>query len=216
MLRTKNVSYLVISPTVDKITDADRALYVKRLSGQALSDEEILAQPAHPQENTWNLARIWTLAKEKQSSTLAIGPIVTTKAVLLALLAFTASLAHATPRQTFVPFKKELPLIVYQTDGVGKALQQIETDLSSDDSSKSKNKLSPERKALTKNLRKDADQQKKAGGLTRRSWLMDCARLHNASKIRQVLIPKVRSSRRTREKPKRQPCLCHKPMRPNF
>jgi len=43
LLREKNISYLVMSPTVDKVTEADHALYVKRLSGHYLTTEEIRA-----------------------------------------------------------------------------------------------------------------------------------------------------------------------------
>ncbi len=44
ILRQRNVSYLVMSPTVDQISDADHSLYVKRLNGQLLTPEDIVAQ----------------------------------------------------------------------------------------------------------------------------------------------------------------------------
>jgi hypothetical protein len=42
LLRQRNVSYLVITPTVDTLSNADHDLYIKRLNGQPLSDREIL------------------------------------------------------------------------------------------------------------------------------------------------------------------------------
>jgi len=43
MLREKNISYLVINPTVDHVSDKDHALYIKRLNGQHLTTEEIFS-----------------------------------------------------------------------------------------------------------------------------------------------------------------------------
>jgi hypothetical protein len=42
ILREKNISYVVISPTVDSISDADHALYVKRLKGDYLTPQQIV------------------------------------------------------------------------------------------------------------------------------------------------------------------------------
>ena len=42
LLREKNVSYIVMTPTVDQFTELDHELYVKRLNGVLLSNEEIL------------------------------------------------------------------------------------------------------------------------------------------------------------------------------
>jgi len=41
LLRERNVSYLVMTPTVDSLTPADQALYIKRLNGELLTPEEI-------------------------------------------------------------------------------------------------------------------------------------------------------------------------------
>jgi hypothetical protein len=43
MLRERKVSYIVITPAVDKISEADHQLYVKRLSGQLLTSQDILS-----------------------------------------------------------------------------------------------------------------------------------------------------------------------------
>jgi len=43
ILREKNVSYLVITPTVDHLTEADHALYVKRLNGDLLTVQDVLS-----------------------------------------------------------------------------------------------------------------------------------------------------------------------------
>ncbi len=89
MLREKNVSYLVISPTIDKVTDADRTLYVKRLSGNHLTEQEILTDGSRKSpewvqsvkvtggpdigDSGFALAKLWSFSKGPSSQTLAIG-----------------------------------------------------------------------------------------------------------------------------------------------
>ena len=91
LLKEKNVSYIVITPTVDKLTDADHALYVKRLNGDYLTEEEVLAEGpdkkstlyqvarAHGlvKSQGWGLAKLWPGAAAKQGGgerkTLAVG-----------------------------------------------------------------------------------------------------------------------------------------------
>ena len=53
LLREKNVSYVVLSPTVDQISEKDHDLYIKRLVGVHLTKEEVVqaaegAQSLHP------------------------------------------------------------------------------------------------------------------------------------------------------------------------
>lgn len=42
LLRERHVNYVVLTPAVDRLTDADRALYLKRLSGNYLSEDDML------------------------------------------------------------------------------------------------------------------------------------------------------------------------------
>jgi len=50
LLREKNISFVVLTPAVDKITAHDRELYLKRLNGHYLTSEDIMAglHPASP------------------------------------------------------------------------------------------------------------------------------------------------------------------------
>jgi len=42
LLREKNVSYLVLTPTVEELTDKEHELYIKRLAGNHLTKEEVV------------------------------------------------------------------------------------------------------------------------------------------------------------------------------
>jgi RNA polymerase sigma factor (sigma-70 family) len=58
LLRERGISYLVISPTVDQLTEADHELYVKRLSGQLLTVQDVLtASPAGSTHRWWEKAK---------------------------------------------------------------------------------------------------------------------------------------------------------------
>ncbi len=61
MLRDRGISYLVITPAVDQLTQADHDLYIKRLSGQLLTDEEILADARNLKSplRWWERAVAW-------------------------------------------------------------------------------------------------------------------------------------------------------------
>ncbi len=88
MLRDKGVSYVVITPTVDKLTPADHELYIKRLSGTLLSTEEIL-QAAYSTAPT--LARA---ISSKETSSLATGIYGPALAGSFILFAGAFALAH--------------------------------------------------------------------------------------------------------------------------
>src|SRR5205807_9330485 len=71
LLREKNISYLVITPHVERLTPADHDLYVKRLSGQLLTVEDILADaknigtvPEGPFHRFW--ANFWPSHKSQK------------------------------------------------------------------------------------------------------------------------------------------------------
>jgi CheY-like chemotaxis protein/serine/threonine protein kinase len=70
LLKERNASYIVITPTIDKITEADHDLYIKRLNGQFLTDEEILAAAA--KKNTPALLSRLGLARGTRDA-LAVG-----------------------------------------------------------------------------------------------------------------------------------------------
>ena len=63
MLREKNVSYIVISPTVESISDKDHELYVKRLNGDLLTPEEIFASLDTKPNTGSMLAKLWPFSK---------------------------------------------------------------------------------------------------------------------------------------------------------
>jgi len=74
LLRERNVSYVVICPEVESLTDADEKLYVKRLSGQLLTDEEIF-DAARKEAGPPDLPRTWLarLMGQREDKTLAVG-----------------------------------------------------------------------------------------------------------------------------------------------
>jgi hypothetical protein len=82
LLRAKNISYAVITPNMDS-HDSEQALYEKRLSGQLLTEEEILAKGSLESDRgqfSTGLARIWSY---DQGKGLAVGARIVGAGVFL-------------------------------------------------------------------------------------------------------------------------------------
>jgi hypothetical protein len=94
LLREKNVSYLVITPMVDKLTPADHDLYIKRLNGTLLTPEEILSNT--PQTSSWSWLKFW---KTHDDSGLATG-LFQNRAVQFGFLAFAVVAGAAAAHQS--------------------------------------------------------------------------------------------------------------------
>jgi len=103
LLRQKNISYIVITPTVENLTDADHELYIKRLNGKLLTVEEVLAHARKEAESPSLLAKLWSFPKapsstreddEDEGKSLAVGLFGTALAGV-AFAALYAGWAHA-------------------------------------------------------------------------------------------------------------------------
>jgi hypothetical protein len=72
LLKARKVSYVVITPSVDQLSDADHELYVKRLRGEHLKLDEVrsAAQQAKGSSSPSRWAKIWS---RPEGSTLAAG-----------------------------------------------------------------------------------------------------------------------------------------------
>jgi len=101
LLRQRNISYVVITPTVDELSEADQDLYIKRLSGNLLTVEDVLANAG--KGSTPAVARLWPFSKipsplagegEGEGKSLAVGLFGATVAGV-AFAALYATWAHA-------------------------------------------------------------------------------------------------------------------------
>jgi SAM-dependent methyltransferase len=70
LLRQRNASYIVITPTVDNITEQDHELYVKRLNGQFLNDQEVINAATNP---TGASSKLVGFFKSRHDNSLAVG-----------------------------------------------------------------------------------------------------------------------------------------------
>jgi RNA polymerase sigma factor (sigma-70 family) len=79
LLRERGISYLVLTPSIDKITEADHDLYVRRLSGERLTHEEIVSAATRP---TTRLARLWPFHRSNDSLAIGIYGVMLTNDIL--------------------------------------------------------------------------------------------------------------------------------------
>ncbi len=97
LLRQKNISYIVITPMVDQISDRDHALYVKRLSGDVLTVEEII-QRASKFETAWQRKDLDPLALDATALETGLHGLVVGAAATASLLVERAALYHQSLR----------------------------------------------------------------------------------------------------------------------
>ena len=97
LLRQRNVSYLVITPNVDKIAFSDNDLYVKRLKGEVLTEEQVITGPLRRSSSSSDLAA----SLFHRSSGLAVGVGLVTASVFLTS-ALVAS-AHGVDLSSYLP-----------------------------------------------------------------------------------------------------------------
>ena len=131
MLREKNISYLVITPAVDKLAEADHELYVKRLSGKLLTEEEILAAGRDKTSKLARgikgpdpfstldlapLAKLWPFRRRHDGLSAGIGIVTSRKFLTTAFVVGFVLSASPSYADYFPAFKELIAPLSYQSD----------------------------------------------------------------------------------------------------